>query len=80
MSLSAEDLKGLTKINALFSQLESNADELGQTPDEYVVSFKKYNLGGVGNLEKDLPAVGVDRANIFAKSTTTVKKDEQVSK
>ncbi|UPT66001.1 MAG: hypothetical protein M0D57_16075 [Sphingobacteriales bacterium JAD_PAG50586_3] len=80
MSLSAEDLKGLTKINALFAQLESNADELGQTPDEYVVSFKKYNLGGVGNLEKDLPAVGIDRANIFAKSTTTVKKDEKVGK
>jgi len=40
MSLSAEDLKGLHKINALFSVLEKNAEEIGQTPDEYVASFK----------------------------------------
>jgi hypothetical protein len=80
MSLSAEDLKGLTKINALFSALENNAEENGQTPDEYVASFKPYLIGGVANLEKDLPAVGVDRANIFAKGTTTVKKDEKINK
>jgi hypothetical protein len=80
MSLSAEDLKGLNRISALLAQLENNADELGQTPDEYVASFKKYNLGGVGNLENDIPAVGIDRANIFAKGTATIKKDEKINK
>jgi len=78
MSLSAEDLKGLHKINALFSVLENNAEEIGQTPDEYVASFKQYLIGGVANLEKDLTAVGVDRANIFARGTSSVKQDEKI--
>jgi hypothetical protein len=78
MSLSAEDLKSLHKINALFSVIENNAEEIGQTPDEYVASFKPYLIGGVANLEKDLPAVGVDRANIFARGTSSVKQDEKI--
>lgn len=80
MSLSAEDLKGLNKISALFSELENVADENGQTPDEYMAEFKKYNVGGVAFLEKDLPSVGVDRANIFAKGTSTQKTDKKITK
>jgi hypothetical protein len=80
MSLSAKDLEILNNINVLFSKLETTAEEQGNTPDEYIGTFKKHHVGGIAYLESDLPVVGIERATIFAKSTAKQKIDEKLKK
>ncbi len=69
MSLTAEDLLNLEKLNKVFATIENEAEEAGLTPDEYLAPMKKYLVGGVANFDAELPVTGVGRANVFAQAT-----------
>lgn len=83
MSLTAEDLQTLEKINNIFARIENEAEEAGMTPDEYLAPTKKYLVGGVAYFEKELPFVGTERSSLFTKATgvnTNTNTNQNVAK
>lgn len=70
MSLTAEDLINLEKLNKVFATIENEAEEEGLTPDEFLAPMKKYLVGGVANFDAELPVTGMGRANVFAQATS----------
>lgn len=80
MSLSTEDTQILNRLNAVFAKIEDEAEELGLTPDESFSRYKQYNVGGIALFDQDVPSVGIDRANIFAKATDAKKAEEAARK
>lgn len=80
MSLTAEDVQILNKLNTVFATIEAQAEEAGLTPDEYLEPTKKYLVGGVAYFDSELPVVNPERANIFAKATGAVTESKKITK
>lgn len=80
MSLTAEDIQTLEKLNHVFATIEAEAEEAGLTPDEYLAPTKQSLVGGVAYFDSELPVVSAERANLFAKATGAATETQKAVK